>query len=396
VDPRPHSIAIVGCGVAGLTSAILLARQGHAVTLFEQSAAVGPAGAGVLLQPSGQLVLQRLGLLDRVAAHAERIDRLYARTHRGHTLVDLRYAAVSPEMHALGLHRGDLFSILHAEAVAAGAKILLNTRIIRFTNHPRRIELFDGHGVSRGSFDLLLAADGSRSELRRTSQLRAMIYDYPHGALWALGTCSGIRNQLFQVTRGTQRLAGLLPTGENRCSLFWSLEKRQRESLFARGFAAWRNDVLALIPQAEEIFAGLNSFDELRFTTYLHVHMPRWHTGRCLFLGDAAHSMSPHLGQGINLALLDGFTIADALAATPTPSAAFAHYARLRRSHTSFYATITFLMSPFFQSRGMIKGWARDLALPFLPRMPLVGRTQMLLTMTGLKRSYLAGRIELL
>ncbi|HEX4796651.1 MAG TPA: NAD(P)-binding protein [Humisphaera sp.] len=85
------SIAIAGCGVAGLTAAMLLARQGHRVSLFEQCPEVGPAGAGVLLQPSGQLVLARLGLLDRVVARAQRIDHLHALTHRGNTLVDLPY-----------------------------------------------------------------------------------------------------------------------------------------------------------------------------------------------------------------------------------------------------------------------------------------------------------------
>ncbi len=84
----PYTIAIAGCGVAGLTAALLLARKGHSVALFEQSPTIGPAGAGILLQPSGQLVLGRLGLLEQVTQNAETIERLHAITHRGKTLID--------------------------------------------------------------------------------------------------------------------------------------------------------------------------------------------------------------------------------------------------------------------------------------------------------------------
>ena len=83
-------IGIVGCGVAGLSAALALARDGHRITLLERSDQVGPAGAGILLQPSGQLALARLGLLDQATAKAARIERLFAVTHRGRTLINLR------------------------------------------------------------------------------------------------------------------------------------------------------------------------------------------------------------------------------------------------------------------------------------------------------------------
>jgi len=390
----PYSIAIAGCGVAGLTAAMLLARQGHLVTLFEQSSQVGPAGAGVLLQPSGQLVLARLGLLDRVVARAQRIDHLHALTHRGTTLVDLPYGPVAPDLHAYGLHRGDLFAVLHQEAIDTNVVLVLNCRITRFIEGERSVELFDAHAKSRGKFDFLIAADGSRSELRRASGLAASVYEYPHGVLWALGHCSAITNKLHQITRGTRLLAGLLPMGEGRCSLFWSLRKIEKDALMQGDFAKWKQVGASAMPESQELLAGLSSFADTRFTTYLHVRMLRWHTQRFLLIGDAAHSMSPHLGQGLNLALLDGFTIAQAIAATLNPLEAFSLYSLLRRAHTDYYAMITYLLTPFFQSSGSIKGWARALALPILPGIPFIG-SQMVLTMCGCKRSYLGGWIKL-
>jgi len=63
---RGVRIAVVGCGIAGSSVAVLLKRQGHDVTLFERSPVLQPIGAGVMLQPIGQCVLERIGLLSQV------------------------------------------------------------------------------------------------------------------------------------------------------------------------------------------------------------------------------------------------------------------------------------------------------------------------------------------
>ena len=169
-----YSIAIAGCGVAGLTAGLLLARQGHQVSLFEQSSKLGPTGAGVLLQPSGQIVLAHLGLLDRVVERAERIERLHAITHTGRALIDLPYGELAEGMCAYGLHRGDLFSVLHAEAVAAGVKIVLDSRIVKFVNREDGVEVINHRDGSCGSFDFLIAADGARSALAEHVGVEAM------------------------------------------------------------------------------------------------------------------------------------------------------------------------------------------------------------------------------
>src|SRR5213076_1219212 len=111
-----HRIAVVGAGTAGAAAAILLARAGHAVALFERVAVPGPVGAGITLQPTGQAVLARLGLLDAIAARATRVDGLVCRRPDGRAVVDLRYADVDPGLFGYGLHRGVLFEALLAAA----------------------------------------------------------------------------------------------------------------------------------------------------------------------------------------------------------------------------------------------------------------------------------------
>ncbi|QDV41136.1 hypothetical protein Enr13x_09740 [Stieleria neptunia] len=89
------NIAVVGSGIAGTTVAWQLADQGHSVTLFEQAGKCGPIGAGILLQPSGQAVLARLGVLDEVTLKTAKISNLLAQHRSGRTLVHLPYAKVS-------------------------------------------------------------------------------------------------------------------------------------------------------------------------------------------------------------------------------------------------------------------------------------------------------------
>jgi 2-polyprenyl-6-methoxyphenol hydroxylase-like FAD-dependent oxidoreductase len=388
--PRHYRVGVVGFGMGGATVAFLLAKAGHEVHLFERAPRVGPVGAGILLQPSGQMVLRRLGLLDKVTRRAEPIEELHALTHRGGTLIRLPYAEIEPGCRAYGLHRGDLFEVLHEAVVALGAHVHLDHDIHSCRKAAAGVFVRDAHGGEHGPFDFLLAADGSRSTLRGCCRLTKWVHEYGYGAVWLIGWATAVRGKLHQVVRGTHDLLGLLPMGEGRCSLFWSLHRDEKEAVWRAGFAAWRERVLGLCPLAAELFEGVESFEQVAFTTYHHVWMRNWHEDRVLFLGDAAHAMSPHLGQGVNLALLDAYRFAEALAESPHPRAAFARYAQSRRRYLRYYAAVTFLLTPFFQSSGFIKGWGRDWALPWMTRVPWM-RRQMLLTMAGVKGGFLAG-----
>ena len=106
--PQRYQVGVVGFGVAGGALACLLGWAGHAVTIFEQAPTVGPVGTGLLLQPSGQGVLARLGLLDGIAAQSEPVHELNAFQPDGRTLIHLRYDEIAPGCRAYGVHRGTL------------------------------------------------------------------------------------------------------------------------------------------------------------------------------------------------------------------------------------------------------------------------------------------------
>lgn len=376
---RRSRIALVGFGVAGATAAALLADQGHDVTIFEQAPALEPVGAGVLLQPSGQIVLERIGVLDAVTRSSEPIDRIVARTAAGRAILDLAYADGGDQLYGLGVGRAALHDALSALARRAGVQVRVATEIV---SHDGGM-LTDAGGGRHGPFELVVGADGSDSALRAGSGLIRWSHEYAWGALWTVGRTSVVRGELRQVVRGTRDLIGLLPLGGGSCNFFYSQRHDRYAEVVGRGFRAWHDRVLGLCPEAAEVLAHVESFDGLVLTGYRHVVLRRPYDRRLVLIGDAGHAMSPHLGQGVNLALIDAWTLARCIEGEERCERALAAYADARRAHLRFYAAATMALSPFFQADGRLLGLARDVGLPTLQRVrPL--RSLMARTMAGL------------
>jgi 2-polyprenyl-6-methoxyphenol hydroxylase-like FAD-dependent oxidoreductase len=406
-----HRVGIVGCGVAGTTAAYLLARQGHQITLLERASELGPVGAGILLQCSGQEVLRQLGILDPVLAHAAPLVELYARHASGGTLIRTRFADFVPGARSYGVHRGVLFKALFDLVQTQAIDICTNCEIVGRLDKSDGVVLVDARGREHGPFDFVVAADGSRSRMRAICGFSTSITEYNHGTLWLNAPGDGIaltnpRNErnageaeagkcgrLLQVVERNRKLFGLLPLGDGLVSLYWGLPVREFEQVKSRGVDALKQEILKFAPESAPVLDFIDSFEQFLFTTYRHIYVRQRYDDRVILIGDAAHAMSPHLGQGINLALLDARRLAMTISDCQSPPAAFKRFHGWQRSYIRYYATVTYLLSPFFQSDWGILGWGRDWALPLLPHIPFVKR-QMLMTVCGLKGGFLRGKIK--
>jgi len=393
-NPRPqtpYKIAVVGFGMAGATSAYLLAKAGHAVTLFERSPVVGAVGAGILLQMSGQAILRHLGVLDRILAHAAPIDELHAVHVGGRDLIRNRYGLYAEGCRAYGLHRGVLFQVLENLVDSSGVAVRLGIEIAgRIRKADGTVDVTDTAGQSHGPFDFIVCGDGARSQLRPVLGQRQYSWKYSHGTLWAITPGMPVRGQLFQVVKGTKYLCGLVPMGDGLTTLYWGIPNGEYNAIRNRGIAALKEEIVEFCPQAQECTDHLFDFDQLLFTNYQHNYMSRRFDRNIVFLGDASHAMSPHLGQGVNLAMVDAWMLAGALADAPTPLEGFRLFERRQRGYQRYYSAATFFLSPFFQSDWPILGWGRDRFLPWMPRIPIL-RRQMLMTVAGLKGGFLKG-----
>ena len=384
-NPAPLTIAILGAGTAGLAAAAFLARDGHRVTIHERFAEPHPIGAGLMLQPTGLAVLAMLGLDTQAIDASSVIHHLDGRAAgTGRMIFDNRYAGLAPHLFGLGIHRGTLFSLLYQAMLQAGLTVrtgLCATGVEYDCDG--KPSLIDTTGAAHGPFDLVVDASGARSALRPPHRARP----YPYGALWAILDDEQQRfhpHALTQRYHAARHMMGVLPVGAQRVAFFWSLPAASYSAVVERGIGAWREQAVALWPETEELVHQVKDFADLTFATYSHVTLRQPYGKRLAFVGDAAHTASPQLGQGANLALIDAFTLAGSLRKHDDVADALSGYAASRRNHIRFYQTASRWLTPFFQSDSRIMPLVRDAAFGTLCHMPYV-RTEMLRTLSGVK-----------
>jgi 2-polyprenyl-6-methoxyphenol hydroxylase-like FAD-dependent oxidoreductase len=381
----PLDIAVVGCGVAGQAAATLLAERGHRVTIYEKFTEPQPVGAGLLLQPTGLAVLRELDLADAAIAGGARIAGLEARTHRGRSILDLRYADLHPLAYGVGIHRATLFDLLHGRLLKSPARLVTGAEIVDVD----KTHLIEENGTRHGPFDLIVAADGVHSALRTRLMPHARAPIYRWGCMWTtVPDLSGIgaAGLLRQRVRGTRLMMGLLPVGRNEVTMYWSLPIRALGRSKTIDLAAWRRTATALWPEAAPIIDHAAAGGVAR-ATYRHVSLGHWNAGPVLFIGDAAHGTSPQLGQGANLGLMDAWTLAQTLDDAPDLLSAFIRFERRRDPSVRYYRRASHLLTPFFQSRLAPLGWLRDAFMGPAHRVPLM-RGLMGSTLAGTRRGW--------
>lgn len=373
-------IAIVGGGPAGLAAALFLHGAGHRVTVFERFDKPAPVGSGLILQPTGLTVLAALGLFDEISRLGSRIDRLYgADAKTGRTVLDVRYDAQSGGRHGIAVHRAALFGVLHRAVEQAGIAIETGTEIDALDSGGDKAALVSSLGRKLGAFDLVVDASGTRSKLRRFSSRPSEPKPLPYGAFWASLAWRGqdfAENALLQRYDKASVMIGVLPIGrpapgaERMAAFFWSLKPDTADAVRAAGLSAWKQRVVDLWPECRAYIDQIESFDQLTLARYGH-HTLQHPAGRSLaIIGDAAHSTSPQLGQGANMALLDAAALAHAIQNSASVGDALDGYARARRSHVRLFQALSWMFTPFYQSDSTFLPFLRDRLVATMARIP--------------------------
>ncbi len=354
------------------------AREGRRVTLFERFDAAGPVGAGFMLQPTGLSVMDILGLTPAVAALAQPIDHIFGReARRGRVVLDVRYSDLHRPRQALGVHRAALFQVLHDAVVAAGIDIQTGREMISASAG----RLTDAKGVQTPTFDLVVDASGARSRIAAAHGARPRPLAF--GALWGTVPWPGVpfdQTALQQVYRGASKMIGVLPVGsrpgsdDRLATFFWSLKAEDHAAWRTNGLDAWKDEVRSLWPETVPILDGIDDPDQMTLARYGHHTLWRPHADRLAIIGDAAHSTSPQLGQGVNMGLLDAQALTTTLRSHDDLPYALLAYARSRRLHLSLYQALSLGFTPFYQADGRLRPWVRDHILGHVARLPLAPR----------------------
>ena len=333
-------VAIIGAGIGGLTAAAALRRRGIEVEVFEQAPELGEVGAGVALASNGWSLLERLGLIEELEAIGSDLSNGYYQLREDGSLIStLRPPGATGATRVFGVHRADLIEVLRR--AVPDSIIRTGHRLTGLVQDETGVDLWFENGATRRA-DVVIGADGIHSVVRAelghvddpvpsgTAAYRALVpvtsdddWDWGTSKIW-IGPG---RHFLVYPVRDDKliNVVAVVPAlGGERDS--WSAPGDPRE--LANEFAGWDPVIQDLIARVEHTFLwGL--FDRAA--------LPSWTEGRIALLGDSAHAMLPHLGQGANQTIEDGFALAAALEGVGTDGvvAALETYESLRRERAT-------------------------------------------------------------
>lgn len=393
--------SIVGCGTAGLASAIFLRRLGYDVVVYDQTTGLAadlkPVGAGLLLQPTGLFVLEQLQCCEEMIKRGSVITALTGEDKQGRLIAQLNYKDYHPHYFGLGIHRGQLFNVLYQKACEVGVQIKSGITIDKLVLRDGRYALdFENQAP-----DLLLLANGANSHLADHTDITYKSRRYPWGALWHIISVpkksqiqfneSSFADKLCQRYESTKIMVGMLPSGkdplthENCVSFFWSIKNSDYQSWRQSDFAKWKNHVLSYWPEIEWVFDSMRRHDDLIMATYQDNVMKRPFDKNLIVLGDAAHAMSPQLGQGANMALMDAWDLFNSLSHLSHDTIlAFEHYRKKRKKHLAYYQWASRFLTPLYQSDYVFLAPFRNAAIKWSMKLPWVDK-QILGTLSGVK-----------
>jgi salicylate hydroxylase len=333
-------VAIVGGGIGGLFAAKALVARGVEVSVYEQAVAIGEIGAGVFLTPNSVRQLQRVGLEPEVEQWGARVgpNSRYFR-HDGAPIAPVQVTDSSGWNATFGMHRADLVDML-ADALPADM-VRTGHRCTGFEQDSQSARVSFANGASVEA-DIVIAADGIHSELRpfvfassqptfsgsvayRGLVPHERVPDWPTDR-WQMWLGKGRHFLVFPVRAGRLlNYVGFVPTDEEMKES-WSAPGDPE--ILRREFAGWD-------PRIDQVLSNVQT--TFRWALYDREPLPVWTRDRLSLLGDAAHPMLPHLGQGANQSIEDGMALATILAGadkTTAPRALLA-YEQLRRERVA-------------------------------------------------------------
>jgi salicylate hydroxylase len=340
-------VAIVGAGIGGLSLALALRERGLHAEVFEQAPELTEIGAAIALSANGTREFARLGLLDELAAastvpteliyrHWRTGERVAAHPVRQDDAYLDRFGAPY-----FGVHRADLQKTLSGALGAEG--LHLGCRLVTIVEQPGAVVLEFANGRTAQA-DLVVGADGVRSTVRRwitgaddarysgTSAFRGLV---PAENLPSLPDPQAIQ---FWMGPEAHLLHYAIGGGAEVVNFFavvetppiWLPEGTVTEvgpDVPVASFRGWHPAVTEMIEAAGS---------PIRWGLFVVRPLLRWYRGRVVLLGDAAHGMLPHQGQGANTSIEDAFALAGLLAEAGAEDleSTFARYQALRRART--------------------------------------------------------------
>jgi 2-polyprenyl-6-methoxyphenol hydroxylase-like FAD-dependent oxidoreductase len=364
---------VVGAGIGGLSAGIALSRAGWDIRIFERAATPREIGFGLGLAPNAIAALRDLGVADAVVAEgitptAVEIRRVDGRVIR--RLVggledaptgDLPSVVLRPVLH------GALLEALEPCAVE------VNRAAVRFDADDRRVrlELADGTSVVG---DILIGADGVGSTIRAQlhpaeSPARPSGYFAVRGVSRAVDRLEGM-HALWYFGRGVE--SGVIQAGSKAIYWFLSLLADDVRSGPVDVESVMRRCTTGFDRQFHAITSATPPTDMRLDELLVREPLAEWGAGPVTLLGDAAHPMLPHTGQGAAQALEDAVGLGRVMRKGGDPVAALRRYEEVRSRRTRRVVTMGPRIARITTTKNPVVAFLRNTAIRIVPQMALV------------------------
>ena len=387
-------IAVVGAGGGGAVLALALAQKGIKTIVFEQAPGPPQGLRGEILQPNGQQVLDRLGLLSRLPVESTRtVHKFHFCRVGGERLCTVDYSELPPPYNRAVVTLPNVAHHAILSAIERESSVSLRYRSV-FTGLLRENGRVVGLTAKQGEdhvtvkAKVVVGADGAFSKVREALQISADLHLYPQGYLIAIAEAAvPISDAKYFV--GKRTILGMFPAAGNKVYLFYMIKAGSYDHVKEQGIQALQKAWIAIDPSSEAIFRTLTDWKQTAFMPTGRVRTPTWVADGAVLIGDAAHAMNPHASQGRMQAMVDAMTLADLLSeclATHDYSAAMLkRYEDSRRPQVRMLQKLADEQVLFWNTANPIIAFLRDRVFRTLDCNPRL-RYRVLSTTAGLRK----------
>jgi 2-polyprenyl-6-methoxyphenol hydroxylase-like FAD-dependent oxidoreductase len=364
---------IIGGGIGGVTAAIALKRVGLDVTVFERAEELQELGSGLPLWTNALRSLHKIDLTSVYETLGVPVTAGSFSTWRGVVLADLRTEELLKKLGTINMvvHRAELLAWLLK--TLGEDRVQLGTTCVGFTQDATGVcaRFADGREV-RG--DVLIGADGIHSVIR--TQLFGLTKPSYAGYTCWRGLAHITKTGLETTwTWGKGYQFGFTPMSQGRA--YWWAQKNAPEGAKDKP-GGRKSEVLELFHDwhdpIPEIIEATAETDILRNDIYELKHLRYWSRGRVVLLGDAAHAMTPNLGQGACIALEDGVELGECLKAETDISAALKLYEKRRVKRANSIALLAHNIGQVVQWENPVVSNVRNTIIKSVPMRFVVKR----------------------
>jgi salicylate hydroxylase len=329
-------IAVVGAGYGGAAAAKALSLLGADVNVYEQANQIREAGAGIGLRPSTMNRFRQWGIFDAIAKVSSPSDYFEILTATGGPIMKEAWPVSGEQTHTHLIHRGDfidaLLGVLPEGMVHLGHKL----ETVQDKGDSSVLTFANGEIVEA---DLVVGADGIKSVVRRqlfSDKGPVFSGEHAYRAVISVDDAHGMvvdDNLRMYIGRGTKIY--LLPL-RHRNQVSFDITALCPDGTWAPEVT--KDDLLATVEGFDERLVDITrnlDMDTVNIRAVYDIDpVDTWHSGSVVLVGDAAHSMLHHQGQGANSAVEDGGALADALRQADSLKEALALYQATRKPET--------------------------------------------------------------